>query len=225
MSFIQGLNKLYTNYERMIIMEEETLKSTKKACNEIDKIKENFVQEFISLVERKKEYADYIDNSLENQKVISSQIKNTDWLIQSKLLLEQKKNERIAAEEHAQKQMIEKIQEGRKRKEKLNTELERLMEEYAKVEKVLAAEGTSLDKFEESPSFKRLIDDLDRQKDLEQAIFENKITVSDLQARIRILQSQKEVATCLSRHLNWLPCRRAGVCILKISQRAKKEQL
>ena len=176
-------------------MEEENLKTTKKACTEIEKIKDDFVQEFISLVERKKEYADYIDSSLENQKIISSQIKNTDWLIQSKLLLEQKKNERVSAEEQAQKEMIEKVQEGRKRKEKLNSEFNELMVQYKKVEKVLAQEGTSLESFEESPSFKRLIDDLDRQKDLEQAIFENKIAVSDLQSRIRILNSQKEVAS------------------------------
>lgn len=177
----------------MISLEITNLKKTRKACQDIEKVKEEYITEFISLIERKKDYADYIDSTLENQKIISSQIKNTDWLIQSKLLLEQKKNEKIAAEEKEIKELHQKELADRKRMEELTTQIDKLMIQYHKVQKVFASEGTDLEHFEESPSFKRLVDDLDRKKDLEQAIFENKMTLEDLHGQIRYLKTQKEV--------------------------------
>jgi hypothetical protein len=177
----------------MILLEVSNLKNTRKACIDIEKVKEEYITEFINLIERKKDYADYIDSTLENQKIISSQIKNTDWLIQSKLLLEQKKNEKLAAAEKAIKDQQEKELADKKKKEELSGQIDKLMVQYNKVQNVFATEGTSLENFEDSPSFKRLIDDLDRKKDLEQALFENKITVEDLQSQIRVLKAQKEV--------------------------------
>ena len=180
----------------MIVLELTNLKSTRKACVDFEKIKDEYIQEFISLYERKKEYADYIDNTLENQKIISSQIKNTDWLIQSKLLLEQKKNEKQSAAEKEIKDQQHKELADKKRKEVLKAQIDELMVEYNKVQNVFAAEGTSLENFEESGSFKRLVDDLDRKKDLEQSLFENKLVLEDVKNRIKNLKSQKEVFYC-----------------------------
>ena len=107
--------------------------------------------------------------------------------------MEQTKNEKLAAAEKAIKDQQEKELADKKKKEELSGQIDKLMVQYNKVQNVFATEGTSLENFEDSPSFKRLIDDLDRKKDLEQALFENKITVEDLQSQIRVLKAQKEV--------------------------------
>lgn len=177
----------------MIALENLHLKKTKKDCADLERVKEEYVSEFISLIERKKEYAEYIDSTLENQKIISSQIQNTDWLIQSKLLLEQKKNERFAATEKAIMDRQQKELADNKRKQELSVQISKLMHEYNKVQAVFAAEGTDLEHFEDSPSFRRLIDDLDRKKDLEQALFANRITKEDLESQIKHLKAQKNV--------------------------------
>jgi len=76
-SLTQGLNKLISTYERMTEQERLTLKNTELSCKEVADLKEEFRSEFIELDKRRREYAQYIDSSMESQKNISSQIRNS----------------------------------------------------------------------------------------------------------------------------------------------------
>ena len=61
----------------MIGYEKQTLKNTQLGCIEIEDLKEEFIKEFKDLAKRKKEYAEYIDNSMVCQQVLTSQIKSS----------------------------------------------------------------------------------------------------------------------------------------------------
>lgn len=79
------MNKLHSNYEKMIEMETQNLKQSKRQMAEIETVKQQFIEEFLELMQKKKSYADYIDQSLEGQKIISSQIKNSKSMVNPQL--------------------------------------------------------------------------------------------------------------------------------------------
>lgn len=100
-----------------------------------------------------------------------------------------------------------KVLDGEKRKHELEAEMEKISDKYHKVEKILNADGLSLQApelgqkpdprgftpFESSPQKQSLLDNLEKKKDLEQAIFENKVKLAELDDRIKYLMQQREV--------------------------------
>jgi molybdopterin converting factor small subunit len=80
--WIIGLNKLFANYDKMIQYEKENLESIKNECKDVEKLQNEYLQQFNELIHNRRDYADYINTSLENQKYISSQIKNSTPLSQ-----------------------------------------------------------------------------------------------------------------------------------------------
>lgn len=136
-----------------------------------------------------------------------------DYLIRSKLLLEQRNNEQAAKTKKALKESQLKVLDGEKRKHELEAEMEKLRDKYYRVEKILNADGltlqvqegphkstvaTSFTSFESSPQKQTLLDNLEKKKDLEQEIFENKGKLQELDDRIKYLIQQKEVSGLLN---------------------------
>ena len=71
------MNNLVANYERMIEMENETLKETQQALLDIESVKSELRNEFYSMKKNTSEYADYIESNMHSLKVITGQIKNS----------------------------------------------------------------------------------------------------------------------------------------------------
>jgi hypothetical protein len=190
--WIIGLNKLLSNFDKMIHIENQNIVNGHKACKEMERVKEEFIGEFLTMAKKKKDYADYINSSLEAQKIISSQIKNTDYLIQSTLLLEQQKFEQKAKEERNLEDEQLKQYALDQRKKHLNDELSKLQKNYDNFKATMLTEGNTLENFERSKAFKKLLNDLDQKKDLERAIYENKLQIQMLQEKVETLLTQKE---------------------------------
>ena len=77
----------------MIQFEIQENKHTLKSTQEVLALKEEFASEYRELVNQKSDFAEYIDSTLMNKNYISSQIKNTDMLITSKLCFDQVRHE------------------------------------------------------------------------------------------------------------------------------------
>lgn len=87
--WIIGLNKLYTNYEKMIQLEDTRLKEIKKNLVVIEKVREQFVTEFLTLKEQKIVYAEHVESHLMTQSAISDQIAKSSSLPDSSRLFDQ----------------------------------------------------------------------------------------------------------------------------------------
>jgi len=191
--WIIGLNKLYANFEKMIQFERDNLKEVESSCKQVSELQKEFSQECRLLDYRKQEYASYIDSTLENQKYISSQIKNTDLFIQSRLMLEQMKHEKLARESMLKTVTERKRIDQKKRQKELEEEAQSLQEQFKKCEEIFLAGGSSPENFENSPQFKELMGNLDTKKNLDQAIYENELNIKDLKKKISNLKEDKDV--------------------------------
>ena len=101
--------------------------------------------------------------------------------------------EKLREAEMAEKEREEKIKRDAERKEALEKESAGLRRDYIRLKEAFESEGHDFDNFETHPEFKRLMDDLDRKKDLVKVQEELKLIISQLLARIKILTAQKEV--------------------------------
>ena len=158
----------------------------------MNKVREEFIQEFTKLAIKKHTYAEYIDQSLESQKILSSQVKNTDWLIHSKLLLQQQRYERAAKEEYDLENSQHQLLSLHKKKSRLDQELATLRNDFSKVKETMLTGGVTISTLEQSKGFMVMLDELNRKKDLEQLIFENKLKFKDLEEKIQRLVSEKK---------------------------------
>lgn len=66
-----------SNYDRMVEIENATLKETQQALVDIESVKSELRNEFYSMKKNTSEYADYIESNMHSMKVISEQIKNS----------------------------------------------------------------------------------------------------------------------------------------------------
>ena len=197
---LKGLNKLVSNYERMVQLEKQNLKATQESVKEIETVKNQFIDEFMTKVNSTNEYAHYIDSSMVTHKIISSQIKNSkicmisaDTLIQGKLLLEQKKFEEEAERKRIEDELQEKAISGEIKKKHLMKELSVLRRQFERIKEEILEEGTDIEDFEKCPQFKLLLDNLDTNKTLEQQKYQLSIRKAQLEGRNKTLTSFKEV--------------------------------
>lgn len=116
-------------------------------------------------------------------------------MIQSKLLLEQQRYEKAAKEEVEIEKAQKKHIENEKKKSSLEKELDKHRGDYEKIKSTMLKDGVTKNNYEQSKGFKTMLDELDRKKDLEQIIFENKLKIKDLEVKIQHLISEKETQT------------------------------
>ena len=193
---MQGLNKLFKNFEKMTNFEHGKLRQTNNDNEEVENLTSQFIEEFRLLDINKREFASYVDSTIDNQKYMSSQIRNTDFLIQSKLKLEQKKYQEMVKRAQEDEQR-DKIRQAKfHRQQELNEELANFQAKYSKFKAVFDVredDDIDLESFEETPQFKNFLGNLDTKKTLEQVIFEKEIRIKDFKRQIRDMKTEKRV--------------------------------
>lgn len=198
---------MFKNFEKMTYFEDSELKETRKSNKDVENLTSQFIEEFRQLDINKREFASYIDSTIENQKYMSSQIRNTDCLIQSKLMLEQRKYEEMVRKLKEQENREKIKQSKQNRRRQLNAELTILQQKYTRFKNVFdmdEQDDIDLETFDETPQFKKFLGNLDIKKTLDQAIFENNIRMKDVKRRIKDMETEKKVSCPLTRYWSWL---------------------
>lgn len=192
----QGLKKLFRNFDKMIKFEKNNLRRNNQERNDVEELKEEFIREHNILKQNRENYASYIDSVIENQRYMSSQIQNTDYLIMSKLQLEQRKYESIVTKAKTQAEREERKREEMDRRMKVSAELLEYKRKYQQLKDVFSLEENDnfdIEKIESTPQFKQFLAHLNIRKTLNQEIIENDIRVKDLRRRVNDLDIEKKV--------------------------------
>jgi hypothetical protein len=180
----------------MIKFEDNTLKKTNEACFEVENLKEEFVQEHQTLEQNRMDYASYIDSTIQNQRYMSSQIRNTDYLIQSKLQLEQRKYETIVNKAKIEVEREERKKTDMERRRKIAEELLEYQYKYQLFRETFKLDDkdkVDIDKFDDTHQFKQFLGNLEIKKTLTQELLENQIRLKELKKKLVILGTEKKV--------------------------------
>ena len=190
--WVGGLTKLMDTFDTMI--EAETVLS-KQIAKEIETVMadtEEFIFEFNESVRMKKDYIDYVDDTVQMRNSLGNQVKHTDMLIMNKLLLDQyKEEEQREMKEKVHEENVRYIQE-RNRKEKIEKETAMLRDEISKIKQVLDRDGIEVQDFLQSKKFHKMMYQKEKEKEIEIEIAMKKFRIQQLIEENRRLERIKE---------------------------------
>ena len=177
----------------MIEFEKHERDSAIREKKEIEQLREEFRSEYMQMLDHKSSIKEYIDSTLMNQKYITSQIKHTDMLIQSRLFMDQRKQAQLQKDSHLKRTEVFNRETREKRKKELEKETQQQKVEFERFKEIFLLNDGDLNRFDEAQEFKELTGALDTKKNLEQSNYEKAATAERLKLKVKQLNEEKDV--------------------------------
>jgi len=137
-------------------------------------------------------------------------------------LLQQQRFEKLAASIKQTQDRQQKEKTDQEKKKALTGELQKLRDQYKLLKEAFESDGFDINTIDQSPEFNKMLDDIDRNKDLIKFVFERQNHKEELLLRIKVLEGQLEVRRSHSRPCDSPASRKATAWKKKRNQTTTK---